>query len=358
MIGTIHKTGDVVGSRYKVINFIGQGGMQEVYQAEDQLLAKIVALKAPKNMSAKKRFKRSAVVSAKVNHANVAKTLDYVEDTGRSYLIEEFIGGKDLSRVLKEDLAIIDPHAVARLLHHLARGLAASHHAGVIHRDLKPSNVMAIGGALLSDVKITDFGIAKMAEEEIAEAAEGGDNSLTASQTAIGALPYMAPEMINSMKDADKPADVWSLGAMTYELLTGAKPFGAGLKAVSAIQKGLLPPLPAELSKQQFAPLAREILGLVQSCIQLDPAKRPTADQLMEACGSLCYPPSAREFGVVTNMPTVYFGFIDAGGDRGVFFHRDSLFGANSASGGEKVVFTRYPGEGNDRAFPISKLRP
>jgi eukaryotic-like serine/threonine-protein kinase len=357
MIGTIHQDGDVVGTRYKIVGFVGQGGMQEVYQAEDLLLAKVVALKAPKNNSAKKRFKRSAVVSAKVNHANVAKTLDYLDDGKRAYLIEEFITGKDLSRVLKEDLSLIDPHAVARLLHHLARGLAASHHAGVIHRDLKPSNVMAVGGALLHDVKITDFGIAKMAEEEIAEAAEGGEGSLTASQTAIGALPYMAPEMINSMKDADKPADVWSLGAMTYELLTGNKPFGAGLKAVSAIQRGVLPALPYELSKQQFAPLAQEILGLVQSCIQLDPKKRPTADQLTSACESLCYPPPSREFGIVNNMRKVYFGFIDTADGQGVFFHRDSLFGANSAASGEKVVFTRYPGEGNDRAFPVSKLK-
>jgi len=204
--GNLHKAGDIIGDRYLVLGFIGQGGMQEVYQAEDKLLGKIVALKAHKNLSAQKRFKRSAVVSAKVNHPNVAKTLDYVDvDENHAYLVEEYIPGKDLSRVLREDLPLLDPQIVARIFHHLARGLAASHHAGVIHRDLKPSNVMSVDGALVSDVKITDFGIAKMAEEEIAEAAEGGEESLTASQTAIGALPYMAPEIISCRKAAAFP---------------------------------------------------------------------------------------------------------------------------------------------------------
>jgi serine/threonine-protein kinase len=357
MSGTLHKIGDLVGERYEVRGFIGQGGMQEVYEAHDLLLSKTVALKTPKNLSATKRFKRSAVVSAKVNHANVAKTLDYLENDNLAHLVEEHIVGKDLSRVLKEDLGVIDPQAVARMFHHLARGLSASHHAGVIHRDLKPSNVMAVDGALLTDVKITDFGIAKMAEEEIAEAAEGGDGSLTASQTAIGALPYMAPEMINSMKDADRPADVWSTGAMIYELLTGNKPFGAGLKAVTAIQKGELPPLPPILSKTQFAPLAADILAIVKKCIVIDPGKRPTADQLVAECEALCYPTAAREYGVVNNMPKVYFGFIDTISEKGVFFHRDSIFGASSAASGEKVVFSRYQGEGKDRAFPVAKLK-
>ena len=83
------------------------------------------------------------------------------------------------------------------VFHHLAKGLAASHHADVMHRDLKPNNVMIAGGEYFRGVKITDFGIAKMAEEEIGEAVEGGQESLSASRTALGAIPYMAPEIIN-----------------------------------------------------------------------------------------------------------------------------------------------------------------
>ncbi|MGH6779333.1 MAG: serine/threonine-protein kinase [Bradyrhizobium sp.] len=279
---TMHKAGDVIGARYEVLGFVGEGGMQEVYRANDRLLDRDVALKCPKNKSAAKRFRRSAVVSAKVNHANVAKTLDYVEEPEIAYLIEEFIDGKDLSRVLKEHVPFLDPLLAARVLHHLAKGLAASHHAGVIHRDLKPSNIMSVGGDNLNDVKVTDFGIAKIAEEEIAEAIEGGEGSLTASQTAIGALPYMAPEMVRSMKDAGKPADIWSLGAMIFELMSGKKPFGAGLAAVEKILAGKIPSIPNIVtSNLQFKPSGDELYALIQKCMQVDPAKRPSADELV-----------------------------------------------------------------------------
>ena len=231
MSDSLRPPGNLVGGRYEIMQRVGEGGMQTVYEAKDRLLLRTVALKVPKNTSAKKRFKRSAVVSARVNHANVAKTLDYVEEGERSFLIEEFIDGMDLSRVLKEKMLRLDPLMAARVFHRLAKGLAASHHAGVIHRDLKPSNIMAVGSERLEEIKITDFGIAKMAEEELAEAIEGGNESITASQTGIGALPYMAPEMIELMRDAGKPADIWSLGALTFELLVGEKPFGAGLRA-------------------------------------------------------------------------------------------------------------------------------
>jgi serine/threonine-protein kinase len=175
MATTIHDPGDVVGERYEVVEFIGEGGMQEVYRASDKLLRRSVALKAPKNASAKKRFQRSAVFSARINHPNVAKTLDYFEAPERAYLIEECVDGKDLGRVLVEFFAFLDPYLAAMVFHHLARGIAASHHSDVIHRDLKPNNVMIVGGEYFGGVKITDFGIAKMAQEEIDEAVEGGD---------------------------------------------------------------------------------------------------------------------------------------------------------------------------------------
>jgi eukaryotic-like serine/threonine-protein kinase len=354
---TIHAAGEVIGGRYEILAFVGEGGMQEVYRAKDRLLARDVALKCPKNKSAAKRFRRSAVVSAKVNHANVAKTLDYVEESGTAYLIEEFIEGKDLSRVLKEHVALFDPLLAARVLHHLAKGLAASHHADVIHRDLKPSNIMAVGGDSITDVKITDFGIAKMAEEEIGEAIEGGDSSLTASQTAIGALPYMAPEMVQSMKDAGKPADVWSLGAMTFELMSGKKPFGAGLMAVQKILAGKIPPIPTLVtSNLQFKPSGDELYALIQKCTQIDPAKRPTADDLVIDCERLCYPLATREFGTVTSVNNSYWGFITPDNGKSIFYHMESLYGHSRMALQDRVWFSRHPGGGSDRAFPILKI--
>jgi eukaryotic-like serine/threonine-protein kinase len=358
MSGLLHKIGDVIGDRYEIEGYVGAGGMQEVYRANDKLLSRAVALKAPKNKSAEKRFKRSAVVSARVNHANVAKTLDYLEIGNRSYLIEEFIDGVDLGQLVKEIMPILDPLLVARLFHHLAKGLAASHHADVVHRDLKPSNILAVGGELLADVKITDFGIAKLAAEELAEAVENGDSSITASQTAVGALPYMAPEMIESFKDAAKPADIWSLGAMIYELLVGTKPFGTGLKAVPAILEGKYSPLPSShLRQSQFKTVADETFSLVKKCLVVATDKRPTADELVQLCEKLCYPVTEREFGFVTKFDNSYWGFITPDVGKSVFFHVESVFGQTRLQVGDRVYFARHKGGGSDRAFPVVRVR-
>src|SRR3954447_10718009 len=167
------KAGEILLDRYRVEAYVAEGGMQEVYLAEDLHFGRSVALKIPKNASALKRFARSARVSARIVHPNVAKTLDYFEIDRGGYLIEEFIAGKDLGAVLRSEYEYLDPHLAAHFFHMIAKGVAASHHAGVVHRDLKPNNIMVGVGANFNLVKITDFGIAKMAEEEIAEAAEG-----------------------------------------------------------------------------------------------------------------------------------------------------------------------------------------
>lgn len=356
MKNVLHKKGDVIGGRYLIKGDIGQGGMQEVYRAKDELLGRYVALKVPKSSSAEKRFKRSAVLSAKVNHANVAKTLDYLEENKRFYLVEELIEGCDLSRLLADYVPRTDPYIAARALHHLAKGIAASHHVDVVHRDLKPSNVMVVGGPLFTSLKITDFGIAKMAEKEIGDAVESGNAGLTASQTALGALPYMAPEMIEDLKQADKPADIWALGAMTLEILTGNRPFGQGYKAVPAIMKAKIPELPKSLvSNPQYSPLANEIYKIVQDCMKKEPENRLTADEVVEACEALCYSVSPREFGTVSSINFGRHGFIknDNPAKSDVFFHVDSIYGTNAISVGQKVWFSRYPGAPRDRAFPV-----
>jgi serine/threonine-protein kinase len=331
--------------------------MQFVYAAKDQLSSRIVALKTPKNKSAVKRFRRSAVVAAKVNHPNVAKTLDYIKEGENRYLIEELIVGADLSKALLRKTTFLDPYLVAKIFHHMARGLAAAHHAGVIHRDLKPTNVMVVGGYSISELKITDFGIAKMAEEELAEAAEGGDHTLTTSQTAVGALPYMAPEAINTPKEVTQAADVWSLGAMIFHLLTGQQPFGSGLKAVQKILAAEQPKIPMfVLSSPQFAPLAGELLDMALACLQRDPTMRPSADDLVLRCGLLCYTVSPRMEGVIRRVDYGSYGFIAAeSGD--VFFHMESVFGPlPKPTEGDQVIFSSYAGGGSPRAYPVLKL--
>jgi eukaryotic-like serine/threonine-protein kinase len=333
--------------------------MQQVFKAHDASFDRIVALKVPKNTSAERRFGRSARVSARVVHANVAKTLDYFEEDGRPFLVEELILGKDLGRALDEDFLYFDPQLAAHFMHRLAKGVAAAHHADVFHRDLKPSNIMVSDDPNLTVVKITDFGIAKMADRELREAVEGGDSSITGSQTAMGALPYMAPEMIETPKVASRPADVWALGAMLYKLLSGAFPFGSGLRAVPAIVAAKLPPKPPLLDRNaQFGELGNGLWHIVEICLEKDASKRPTADGVVEHCSKLCYSDARRQYGLIETVRPRRgkWGFISDEKDHQIFYHEDSYYG-DKPEVGQRVSFAAFPGSPSQRAFPVLPLR-
>lgn len=348
-----HVAGDAICGRYEIRSDVGEGGMQFVYAAYDRLIGRMVALKTPKNRSAMKRFKRSAIVAAKVNHPNVAKTLDYVRDGENRYLIEELIEGQDLQEALLNRARCLDPLSAAKVFHYLAKGVAAAHHAGVVHRDLKPTNVMVVGGYSLTEIKVTDFGIAKMADEVLIEAAEGGASTMTTSQTAVGALPYMAPEAIETPREVGPPADIWSVGAMMFHLLTGVQPFGVGLAAVKKIIDAAPPPAPSFLtSNPQFAPLAGELMGIAMECLRKDPATRPTADDIVTRCGRLCYSTDVRNEGVIKRIDHGAYGFISVPGPD-VFFHTSSVYGPRPAQVGECVIFASYDGGGARRAHPV-----
>jgi serine/threonine-protein kinase len=327
-----------------------------VYVANDTVTDRVVALKTPKNPSAEKRFKRSAVVAAKINHPNVAKTLDYVEENGSTFLIEELILGKDLKAALLTRTDYVDPYLVAKIFRHLAKGVAAAHHNGVVHRDLKPTNIMIVGDYNVTELKVTDFGIAKMAGAEMDEAAEGGDASLSASATALGAIPYMAPEAIDAPETVGLPADVWSIGAIVLHILYGAYPYGSGLRAIGNITKNTPIDTPKFVaSNAQFRPLADEIIKIANCCLQLQATSRPTADQLVEMCDALCYTVSDRKIGSIKNYKFDAWGFISTSGDD-VFFHKDSVFG-ELPKVNESVVFSCYDGGQAPRALPVLKLK-
>lgn len=358
MSNRIHKPKDCINDRYEIISYIGEGGMQEVFRAKDLVLDREVALKVPKNSSAEKRFQRSAIVSAKVNHPNVAKTLDYFKLDSYEYLIEELIVGRDLKTVIQSEFKCIDPYLVARVFHHLAKGLAASHHAKVIHRDLKPSNVMIGAGVSLSNLKITDFGIAKMAEEEIFQAVEGGDATMTDSKTVVGALPYMAPETIEN--SVSFSSDIWSLGAMAYELLSGKKPFGEGIKALFlAINSSTPPQKPIWIEENsQFQAIGNSVYEVILSCLQKDPSLRPTADELVSRCESFCYSTVERKLGRFKNFNRrlTNQGFIQSEDGSNVFFHFDSVYGEKPVIG-SKVSFAEFIGSPSNRAHPVVVMR-
>jgi serine/threonine protein kinase len=353
------QVGQIFADRYRVEAYIAEGGMQQVYLVEDLSFGRRVALKIPKNASAQKRFAKSACVSARIVHSNVAKTLDYFETEGKSYLVEEFIEGMDLGKLIKYKYQYFDPHLAAHVFHLIAKGVAASHHVGVIHRDMKPNNVMVGGGPNIDVVKITDFGIAKMAEQEIADAAKDGEASMSNSSTAMGALPYMAPEMIETPKAAGTAADVWAIGAILYRLISGQYPFGSGWAAMRNIISGKPPSKPDILTlRPQFALLGNQLWTIIESCFKYDPADRPSADDIVEFCGQLCYSNAERTFGVVESYNTGKgaWGYLVADdGDR-IFFHRDSYYGQEPTP---KIMvnFARFPGEPCARASPVLPLR-
>jgi serine/threonine-protein kinase len=355
----LHAPKDVVNNRYKIIRFIGEGGMQQVYLAQDTVLQRKVALKCPKTSSAEKRFEQSAQLSARIAHANIAATLDYVIDNslGRPYLIEEHIDGQDLSQ-LRTRLPLFDPYLVAHMLHHLARAVEASHNAKVFHRDLKPNNIMVSHGYSAAFIKITDFGIARMAEQEIRVAVIGGEDSMKESSTVRSALAYMAPELIQTPREANISADVWSIGAICFELLANQKPFGQGLQAITRIVTQSRAAFPRELRTGQFAPLIDELLALIDKCLVKVPEKRIEAAKLREACDELCYPEIERVVGRYVRPHPQYStcGFIAlAAGGKDVFWHNDSVYGSRPQLN-EEVCLSHYQGHPDVRAHPVVKL--
>lgn len=333
--------------------------MQEVYRALDATFNREVALKVPKNTSAVKRFRKSAIISAQVNHANVAKTLDFFEADGREHLIEEFVNGQDLSRLMKLYVRF-DPFLSAHIFHHIVKGVAASHDVGVFHRDLKPENILVSSGAWPGFAKITDFGIAKMAAENIDILVKAGIPQSLGSSTLVGALPYMAPELISAPKEANKEADVWALGAMLYEFLAGIKPFGESLAAVAAILSAASPAKPKCLgSSGQFDVVFDSLWEIAAACLVKDPGSRPTAAEIAKRCADLCYSAYPREEGRIRRylIDQKAIGFIDAANTfEDVFFHKSSYYG-DSPSVGQRVVFSFFLGGDAPRAHPVIPLK-
>ncbi|WP_186121591.1 serine/threonine-protein kinase [Burkholderia gladioli] len=354
------KSGEVIGGRYTVVEHVGRGGMQDVYRAHDGLLDVDVALKTPQPGQPIQRFADSAVISARVNHHNVAKTLDYFVDDV-AYLVEEFVEGESLEDKLVR-FGVLDPHLGARVLHHLAKGVAASHRAGVIHRDLKPSNVMASAGVNLHNLKITDFGIATLTAEVFEEAARSGDLTRSTSGTVRGALPFMAPEMM-FRKPGEHPGqeiDIWSVGAMMFKLLTGEFPFGVYLEAAVNVKNRDRKPWPKFMtSNAQFTPLSLELQSIVDGCLSYDPSDRPTAEALVHKCQTLCYLALDREVGQIEKfIQNGFSGFIDAGYPP-VFFSMESVYGdaQPNMKANRTVCFSSFPGSPRRRAHPVIVLK-
>jgi serine/threonine protein kinase/cold shock CspA family protein len=348
--------------------------MQEVYRCSDLALDRIVALKTPRDGIVDKRFSRGAQMGARVVHPNVAATLDYVEEDSHRCLVEEFIEGKDLGRRLASDFVFLDPSLSAWVIHNIAKGLQAAHSVGICHRDLKPSNIMTSSNGHMDIIKLTDFGIAKLAEMELEaeiEKFEQDENTLTSSSTLLGAVPYLAPECWSDWPSAGQPADIWALGAITCHLLLGKPPFGGGKGAIMRMAQAQLAGkvelnAPQWFGKHQETELLeKELWALVQSCLQIEPALRPKANEVVQTCEALCYSAAPRKTGVIETYPLSYpnggtaqAGFIAMDGGGNAFFHLTDFFGAGALPQfGQRVNFGIAAGKPKERCSPVLLLQ-
>jgi len=258
--------GQVLG-HYRIVEQIGAGGMGVVFRARDEQLDRDVALKILPKLAllsepARRQFRREALSLAKITDPHVAMAFDFGQDNGVDYLVTEYVPGLTLeAKLAGRPLAESD---VLQLGKQLASGLEAAHREGVIHRDLKPSNIKVTPEGRL---KILDFGLAYLLKTETEAAVTA---PLTDTYSDAGTLPYMAPEQIKGQKP-DARADVWSAGAVLYEITTGRRPFGdlVGTQLIAAIIEQTPVP-PSDLNPKIGEGLDRVILRALQK----DPKER------------------------------------------------------------------------------------
>ncbi|MGE4840608.1 protein kinase domain-containing protein [Yersinia enterocolitica] len=368
MSNHIFDPNELLLDRYKILNYHSAGGMQEVYKCHDIKLDRIVALKTPKVGVKDRRFKRGAEMGARINHNNIAATFDYYEDEKITFLVEEFVDGVDLSYKLSSYFFYLDPSLATHVIHHLTKALYEAHKSGICHRDLKPSNIMVSDDPGLTYIKLTDFGIAKLAESEIAhemELFEEDQSTLTSSNTLLGAVPYMAPECWDDWKGAGKAMDVWSLGCILYELLSGHPPFGKGRGAISNVLKFQHGKFEIDKPKQfgrhkDLELLENSLWELINECLTCDPEDRVDINFVLEKLDTLPYSSTLRREGKIQTVGVPYknTGFIDDDdGQNSRFFHLSEFYGDREPTAGQKVSFSIYPGNPSPRCSPILLIK-
>ena len=206
------------GGRYEVIERAGVGGMAEVYRARDELLGREVAVKVlsdkfSRDHSFVERFRREAQSAANLNHPNIASIYDYGDDGGTYFIVMEYIDGKPLSDIIEAEAPLM-PERAAEVASDVARALERAHASGLVHRDIKPGNIMMESNG---QTKVTDFGIARALTAD-------GEATMTQTGMVIGTASYLSPEQAQG-NPVDPRSDVYALGCVLYEMLTGSAPF-------------------------------------------------------------------------------------------------------------------------------------
>jgi serine/threonine protein kinase len=275
--------GQVLADRYRILDLIGKGGMGKVYLAEHVALGKKVAVKVlnpayTNRPDQVKRFLREARAASTIGHENVIDITDFgAMPNGQVFFAMEHLQGEDLGKVLKK--GVMPWGRARRILLQICRALQAAHARGIIHRDMKPENVFLIHRNGIRDfVKVLDFGIAKFLEDN----RDGGTNPLTQVGALIGTPEYMAPEQIHG-DPADLRMDIYAVGCIMYQVLTGNLPFtDKTMYGVLSQQVNAKPVPPRELAPEAEIPV--EVEAIILRAMEKDKNRRfQTMGELIEA---------------------------------------------------------------------------
>lgn len=272
---TASRVGELLASKYRLDKRLGVGGTGEVYRAENIAIGRSVAIKilreeSMSNAQVVQRFLREAKAANRVRHPNVVDVLDVGEDAaGIPFIVQELLHGQDLAQHIDECRGRLSQRSAVAIMMPVIDAVGAAHRAGVVHRDIKPENVFlsqpdatSAAGAAAIVPKVLDFGISRMTED-------AQEQRLTGSYMAMGTPLYMSPEAIKGLRYTDERSDVWSLGVLLYELLSGTTPFRADNQMALFVAISTEPPRPVPRGT-----IPEGLLVIIGRCLEKDPSKR------------------------------------------------------------------------------------
>jgi serine/threonine-protein kinase len=252
--------GELIAGRYELEKLVGSGGMSNVFRAHDRLLERTVALKILHEQYTRdedyvERFRREARAVAQLTHPNIVTVIDRGEQEGRQFIVFEYIDGENLKELTNR--GPLDVREAIRLSLQVARALSFAHQRGLVHRDVKPQNVLLNEDG---QAKVTDFGIARSLDV----------HGVTQTGTVLGTSDYIAPEQARGQK-VDPKTDIYSLGVVLYELLTGDVPY-AGDNFVAVAMRHVNEPVPSVLERRPDCPVRLDLA--IQRAMAKDPEDR------------------------------------------------------------------------------------
>ena len=253
--------GQKINDRYQIIKSIGEGGMANVYLAYDTILDRNVAIKVLRGDLSNdekfvRRFQREALSASSLSHPNIVEVYDVGEDGGQYYIVMEYIEGKHLKNLIKKRGALTIPEVIDIMLQ-ITDGMSVAHDSYIIHRDIKPQNIMILENGL---IKITDFGIAMALNS----------TQLTQTNSVMGSVHYLPPEQANG-KGSTLKSDIYSMGIVMYELLTGKLPY-RGDNAVEIALKHLKEPMPS--IREEFPNIPQSVANIIMIATAKNPKNR------------------------------------------------------------------------------------